>query len=174
MSVILSWDVNPQRSAWSRELLEGIESDWVSLESGSPDKFVFGYSDLSSDNKKKFWAEIIIKMIAFESGFDPHCIYKEPPPLGVDSVGLLQLSYEDEQHYSLEPLSREEKSLEDPWVNIRCGLKIFSHWLARDKVVAQGSGGASRGAARYWSVLREGQKHHLEEIRSHARASVGL
>lgn len=172
MSVILSWDNKPQRKAWSPELLSSVSAHLQALELGAPDQFVAGYSTLSADEKLKFWAEIIIAMIKFESDFNPHSIYHEPPPLGVDSVGLLQLSYEDQHNYHLEPLDKGQKSLEDPLVNIRCGLKIFAHWLAKDQVVTRGTGKQSRGAARYWSVMREG--HHVEEIKAHVKKSVGL
>lgn len=174
MSIILSWDVKPQYKSWSAELLNAVTTRLESLEQGNPKQFIVGYSGLSADNKIKFWSEIIIAMIKFESDFNPHSIYHEPPPLGVDSIGLLQLSYEDRNLYHLEPLDKNNKSLEDPLVNIRCGLTIFAHWMEKDRVVASGSGGSSRGSARYWSVMREGANHHVAQIRSHAKNAVGL
>ena len=75
----------------------------------------------------KFWAELFIAIARFESNWRPHEIFHEPPPLGVDSVGLLQLSYEDEPVYRLEHLDRNVKSLEDPLVNLRCGVKIMRY-----------------------------------------------
>jgi hypothetical protein len=90
----------------------------------------------------------------------------------VDSVGLLQLSYEDEPVYHLEHLDRGVKSLEDPLVNLRCGVKIMSALVARDGIVASSEGGTHRGGGRYWSVLRVG--HHIDEIRNGVRAATGL
>jgi hypothetical protein len=92
--------------------------------------------------------------------------------VGVDSVGLLQLSYEDEPIYHLEQLDRNTRSLEDPLVNLRCGVKIMSTLVAKDGVVASSNGGKHRGGARYWSVLRPG--HHIDDIRNAAKAAVGL
>jgi hypothetical protein len=86
----------------------------------------------------------------------------------VDSIGLVQLSYEDEPIYYLEHLDRDAKSLEDPLVNLRCGVKIMSTLVAKDGVVASSEGGTHRGGARYWSVLRAGAGHHLDEIRAAA------
>ena len=113
----------------------------------------------------KFWAELIIAIAKFESGWAPHNIFHEPPPLDVDSIGLLQLSYEDEAPYHLEHLNQASKDLENPLINLRCGLKIFSTLLARDGTVTRLVNQKHRGAAAYWSVIREGSGHHLADIR---------
>lgn len=174
MTLNLSWDTNPTRKTWSNELISAVRSHMTELEQGNPDSFVSGYNGLLDDNKVRYWAELVIRMIKWESSFNPHCIFHEPAPLNVDSVGLLQLSYGDGPNYHLEPLSLEHKSLEDPLLNIRCGLKILAHWLAKDKVVAEGTGHDSKGGARYWSVLRTGASHHREDIRTHVKSTLGL
>jgi hypothetical protein len=84
----------------------------------------------------------------------------------------LQLSYEDQAAYGLESLNRDQRSLEDPLVNLRCGTRIMARLVARDAVVARGTGKHSRGTARYWSVLRQG--HHVEEIRTRTKLQLGL
>ena len=150
----LTWDTLPERKAWSSQLIDSITTAKIQLDHGNPEAFVPGYANLSSALQIKFWAELIVAIAHFESSWKPHEIFHEPPPLGVDSVGLLQLSYEDEPNFHLEKLDRGVKSLEDPLVNLRCGVKIL------------------RGGARYWSVLRPG--HHLDEIRGAARNAVGL
>lgn len=169
----LSWD-NAQRRPWSAELLRAVEARRGRLEAGNPDGFIAGYGGLADVDKTRFWAELVIAMARFESSWNPHTIYHEPPPLGVDSVGLLQLSYEDAAYYDLEPLSREAKSLEDPLVNLRCGVEILAHLLTRDRVVATGRRSRSRGGARYWSVLQEPPGHHRAEIRTHTAEALGL
>jgi Transglycosylase SLT domain len=170
----LSWDVKPERKPWSAELIRAIQGAHAELETGNPNAFIAGYDGLALDGKLLFWAELVVAMAKFESNWNPRNIFHEPPPLGVDSVGLLQLSYEDQGPYHLEPLSRESKSLEDPLVNIRCGVKILARLVSRDSVVASGSGGSSRGAARYWSVVREGHGHHKDEIKTLVRHATGL
>ncbi|HEU4885972.1 MAG TPA: transglycosylase SLT domain-containing protein, partial [Longimicrobium sp.] len=129
-------------------------------------------SQLAADQQLRFWGELIVAMAKFESGWKPDVIFHEPPPLGVDSVGLLQLSYEDQAGYKLEPLDRARKSLEDPLVNLRCAVKIMAKLVKKDGVVARGAKKQSRGAARYWSVLREG--HHVDEIKARVRQQLGL
>ena len=168
MSIILSWDENPTRAAWSEQLLNSIQQHIKSLEAGQPDNFIYGYSTLSVYNKLRFWAEFVIKIIEYESSYDPHSIYQEPYPLNEQSVGLLQLSYSNKESYHFEDISEENKSLEDPLVNIRCGMIILAYWLERDGVVALND----LGGARYWSVLRKG--HHIEEIREYVKEIVAL
>jgi transglycosylase-like protein with SLT domain len=170
----LSWDTVAERKAWSRQLLGSIETMKTELDRGQPNLFAPRYSTLDVSGQVKFWAEFFIAIARFESSWKPHEIFHEPPPLGVDSVGLLQLSYEDEPVYHLEHLDRAGKSLEDPLVNLRCGVKIMATLVAKDGVVAATVDGKHRGGARYWSVLRAGGRHHLEEIRRHAMTSVGL
>ncbi|MQA20923.1 transglycosylase SLT domain-containing protein [Rugamonas rivuli] len=172
--IVLSWDQKPERKAWSKQLLGSVQANLTSLELGNPDGFIQGYSGLSADLKLKFWSELIVAMAFRESSWNPHSIYHEPPPLGIDSIGLLQLSYEDEGPYGLEPLSRQAHSLEDPLVNLRCGVTVLVKLLAHDHVVELTSGSTYKGAPRYWSVMRPGPKHHLEEIRTKVRTAVHL
>ena len=72
------------------------------------------------------------------------------------------------------PPVKNAKSLEDPLVNLRCGVRIMCTLVAKDGVIASSDGGRHRGGARYWSVLRVGAGHHLDEIRTAARVAVGL
>ena len=169
---MLTWDSRPERKAWSAQLLESVASAKQELDRGNPEQFASGYSGLSESQQIKFWAELFVAIARFESNWKPHEIFREPPPLGVDSVGLLQLSYEDEPVYQLEHLDRSAASLEDPLVNLRCGVKIMSTLVAKDHVVAASDRGKHHGGARYWSVLRGG--HHVDEIRKAARTAVGL
>ena len=170
----LTWDSVVERRAWSQQLLVSIAAVKELLDRGNPDAFVSGYTMLPLSRQIKCWAELVVAIARFESNWKPHEVFHEPPPLGVDSVGLLQLSYEDEPIHNLEHLDRAEKSLEDPLVNLRCGVKILSGLVAKDGVVAATVAGKHRGAARYWSVLRAGDRHHLEEIRRMVRLAVGL
>jgi hypothetical protein len=170
----LTWDSAPERQAWSRQLLESIAAAKEPLDRGHPDEFAPGYATLPPSRQIKFWAELLVAIAHFESSWKPHEVFHEPPPLGVDSVGLLQLSYEDEPVHHLEHLDRANRSLEDPLVNLRCGVKILSTLVARDAVVAATVAEKHRGGARYWSVVRAGDRHHLEKIRAMTKTAVGL
>jgi Transglycosylase SLT domain len=170
--ISLSWDDVEKRKAWSAELVSAVRNRKADLDLGNPEAFIPGYGQLTADQQLKFWGELIVAMAKFESSWKPDVIFHEPPPLGIDSVGLLQLSYEDEPNYDLEPLDRARKSLEDPLVNLRCAVKIMAKLVKKDGVVARGAKEQPRGAARYWSVLREG--HHVDEIKARVKQQLGL
>lgn len=170
----LSWETVASRAAWSAELRGAVAAKQADLEKGNPEQFIAGYGALAAGMKVKFWAELIVAMAKFESAWKPTTRFKEPAPLNVFSIGLLQLSYEDAAHYPLEPLNPGAKSLEDPLVNLRCAVVILARLLEKDGVVVGHSDGNHRGGAAYWSVLRPGAKHKLAEIKTLTKMHVGL
>jgi hypothetical protein len=114
------------------------------------------------------WANIVDAVTYFESGYNPHEIYNEPPPLNNQSVGLLQLSYSDGPNYKLCTISKAAKDLEDPLKNLDCGVKIMAHWVAKDGALSTPQ---NKGAARYWSTLRE--KRKLPAVIARVKSAVG-
>jgi hypothetical protein len=118
-------------------------------------RFCPTYAKLSSTDKIVMWSSLIVAVSKYESDYNPKSVYHEPPPLSVDSIGLLQLSYGDK----FCPKSKAEGDLQDPYINLQCGVKIMASLIAQDSIVQNS---AKRGAARYWSVLRDG--HHPNDI----------
>jgi hypothetical protein len=172
MTTKLSWETaaHPERSAWSSELLKQVGTHQGQLEQGNPNTFIPGYNGLSSDLKTKFWGELIVAMAKYESSWNPDDVYHEPPPLNVDSVGLLQLSIQDGRNYHLTPPVSTENQLKNPDINLDWAVQILAHLLARDKVVASSANGKYRGGAAYWSVLRAG--HKVDQIIALVRQNV--
>lgn len=169
----LSWDNVAARQAWSAKLIALVGQHQAQLEGGQPDAFIAGYNGLSGPLKTKFWAEMLVAMARFESSWDPTNVYHEPPPLGVNSIGLLQLSLQDQDNHHLQPRIQNENQLQDPLLNLDWGVQILSRLLARDGVVARGSSTAQgNGGSCYWSVLWVG--HKIDLIKQHTRKSVGL
>ncbi|MGC2697161.1 MAG: transglycosylase SLT domain-containing protein [Candidatus Angelobacter sp.] len=164
----LAWENgHPKRSAWSDELRRAIRAHRATLETaGDIEDFAPGYANLSAEDRVDVWATLFVAIVRFETGYNPNTVYHESA--GIDSVGLLQVSYENEGYYGLERLDRKADSLKDPLVNIRCGVRIFSVLVSRDAVIASGTGSSSRGAAKYWSTLRT--DGHLSEIQRIVRS----
>ncbi|MEI9905964.1 MAG: transglycosylase SLT domain-containing protein [Asticcacaulis sp.] len=163
----LAWeDGSAERAGWSAELRTQIANNLTSLSKASDmASFCPAYASLSKDQKVEVLANLMVGIARYESNYDPHTVYHEPPPLGVDSVGLFQLSYED--GYSWCTLDRNARSLEDPVNNIRCAVPKMTRLVAKDKVLAAGSTNANAlGLARYWSVMRLGPGHHIADIRA--------
>ena len=115
-------------------------------------------------------------MSQYESSWNPgEYYYENSPGLREYSIGLLQLSMNDQNSYqsaNLSPRISQESQLTDPTLNLQWGVTIFAFLVRRYAVVASGAGSGSRGAARYWSVLWAG--HKIELIKTQVRKYVGL
>jgi hypothetical protein len=168
----LSWD-NSERVSWSQALIAEVRLRKEALDRGNPEAFAPGFSRLSEQGQTKFWAELVVSISKYESDWDPKAVYHEAPPL-TDSIGLMQISYTDAATYHLGRLDEGARALEDPGTNMRCAVQILAQLVQADGVLTAGAGERSRGAARYWSVMREGPNHHLSEIRSRTMRNAGL
>jgi hypothetical protein len=171
----LSLDNLPERKEWSSKLISLVSQNKDDLERGQPETFIAGYNGLPSEALKiKFWCELLVAVAKFESNWNPKNVFHEPPPLGVNSIGLLQLSLVDQTHFHLTPHIDDEDELKKPLVNLEWGVTILAHLLARDGIVASGTGNNSRGAARYWPTLRAGQHGKIDLIKDLTKKNVGL
>lgn len=123
-------------------------------------EFCPGFTSLSESEKKNFWVHLLSAMAQYESNFKPSLQYKEAfkdaKGKNVISRGLLQLSIESGNGYGCG--FKNENELHDPYKNLSCGLRILNKWVGNDKRIAGSVGGAWKGGARYWSVLRTASK----------------
>lgn len=135
---------------------------------GDQNLFCPNYSNLSLQQRKAYWVFMVSSMARFESNFKPAMSYTEgfndSQGQPVISRGLLQLSIESGNAYGCQFKSAQE--VHDPLKNLRCGIKILDRWLSRDGRIAGKVSGQWRGGARYWSVLREGDKTSYKSILS--------
>lgn len=153
----ISWEANyPERAAWSETCRKIVSENLEALEQAKDiDVFCFKYASLGKSKRIEFWCELIAAMAYFESRWKPALHFGEPPPLGYDSIGLLQLSYEDKQYAKYGVLDRKAKSLENPLNNLTIGIRVLAYWVKRDGCIASEK---NKGGARYWSVLRPKRK----------------
>jgi len=167
----LAWEQgNPAAAGWSTELRAQIRARLEQFDQASDIAALCPpYEGLSPDSRVEAIAALAVAIARFESDYRPTLHFPEPG-LGYDSIGLFQLSYED--NFSWCNLNRATNSLEDPITNIQCAIPEMATLISRDGVIASGSdGGSARGLARYWSVVREGPTHRLAQITALTRAS---
>lgn len=129
-------------------------------------KYCSKYSKLSEKDRILVWLTLAVEVARYESDFEPTSKMQEAD----DSIsqGLFQLTYGDR----FCPKKKSDADLNDPGVNIACAIKLMSHLIEQDEVVASGGyvkygAPAAKGAARYWAVLRckdSKSKHHLDQI----------
>lgn len=146
--------------------LEVLGEDLLDVIPADASLFCPKYKKLSYAQRKHYWAFLISSMVRFESNFDPKLSFKESfndsQGKPVISRGLLQISIESGNAYGCG--FKTTQDLHDPKKNLSCGIRILNRWLGRDGRIAGKVGGAWKGGARYWSVLRAGDKTSYKSI----------
>jgi hypothetical protein len=130
------------------------------------------YSGMSYNQRKQYWTFMLSAMARFESNFNTNSKYTEDfndsNGKAVVSRGLLQISIESGNGYDCGLKTAQD--LHDPLQNLACGIRILNRWVARDGRIAGKVSGTWRGGARYWSVLREGDKTSYQSIMKWSKA----
>lgn len=115
--------------------------------------FVTMYPNLFAYNpNKEFWVCFVTACAYCESGYNRFSEYIEPAPLNYLSLGLLQLSYVDQNHYTFCDIQGHK--IYKLTNNLQCGLGILNKLVGKYKKPVFNSG-------HYWSVLqpKRGEKH---------------
>lgn len=150
--------VDRQLDVLGQDLLDVIPADRAT--------FCPKYSSLSYAQRKQYWTFLISSMVRFESNFNTNTKYTEDfndsNGNKVISRGLLQISIESANSYGCGFKNAQE--LHDPHKNLSCGIRILNRWVARDGRIAGKVSGKWRGGARYWAVMREGDKTSYKSI----------
>jgi hypothetical protein len=154
---------------WSNHLyseLDRLGQDLLDVIPADTATFCPKYKNLNYEQRKKYWIYIISAMAKFESGFKTDTSYTEDfndsSGANVVSRGLLQISIESSKGYDCGMATAKE--LHDPLKNLSCGVRILDRWVGRDGRIGGKIDSKWRGGARYWSVLREGDKTSYKSI----------
>lgn len=149
---------------WAQVLNDQISS-YLSVFDGVTDHEDWhpNYDALTRDKRVGLWAAMFIELAWYESAFDPKCRYFEKT-MGYYSVGLYQLSYED----NMPGMDKSTDNLTDPKANIELAVREACKLLKSSGLIAKGQGSGSRGMAAYWSTMRE--NHHLNDIKKVTRS----
>ncbi len=164
------WEAHVKGShEWTKHLsieLDRIGTNIIDVIPSDGSTFCPNYKNLSIQNRKDFWIYLISVMTKFESNFNPNSTYKENfkdrNGQYVISRGLLQISIESGNSYDCQ--LKNAKELHNPLINLSCGIRILDRWLAHDGRIAGKVNSKWQGGARYWSVLRAGNKESYRTI----------
>ena len=120
------------------------------------------YSQRSAEERLEFWGLFLSVVSWMESSHRTEHFYEEIGIIdstgnNVTSRGLLQFSYESAKGY-LPSLSSPE-DLHDPNISLKVGAIALKKFITSDCVISSGKKGSWKGAARYWSVVRNNPKH---------------
>lgn len=182
----LAWEDDPQiksqTTLWSKMIYHIIEKQTPEIlgQNVADDVEIFcpRYRSLTDMQRMNFWAQLIVGIAKFESGWTPTATTIEYKMMGSDAVtgkhiaseGLLQISYQDEKNYPIQcgfnwakdkNLSQKDprKTILDPYLNLNCGLQIFSYQLKTFRTIV-----AKNSRQLYWAVLYNGQSNKIKEI----------
>ena len=184
----LAWDKSATRRQWSNLIYSVILKEEPIFLNDTPKDiktFCPKFDDLNVGEKLNFWGQFIVAVAERESSWRPNTYYVETT-MGTDPVtksqiaseGLLQLSYQDEKNHNLDcgfdwdkdkklHYKDENKTIFNPFLNLRCGIKILAKQLKKyDKIVI------SKGA--YWSVIKEGHKSNKVSLISKRTKSLSF
>lgn len=182
-SVYLAWDVKPEGKQWSAVLLKSIDTNWQELKkAGDIADFCANWETLSEAKKKEVFAELMIAIAYYESGWSPVSRMKETT-MGIDPItklpvyseGLFQLSYQDEQWIKCgfdwekdKTLSPEDpkKTILNPALNIDCAVRIMARQIKNKGEVLLFSGV-------YWAVIKQmGRYQKIDGIKNRVKLNV--
>ncbi len=168
------WEkADPKRKEWSKMIYSVLENEERSLLENNVatdiSMFCPQFESLTQAQRINFWGQFFAALAQRESGWNPTSQMVETSQ-GIDPVtkkhviseGLLQLSYQDEKSYDLDcgfdwnrdsQLAQKDprKSILNPLLNLRCGVKIMAHRLRKDSAITKETGV-------YWAVLRKNNR----------------
>lgn len=156
----MPWDDrHPDAASWTAMTREAIGTLGEALLDDEPSdvaSYCPKYVSLDREDRTTFWVGLLAAIARHESNYNPATTYRESfadsSGRRVVSRGLLQISDESARGYGCD--FERATDLQDPRVNLECGVRILARWVGRDGVIARQSAGW-RGGARYWSVLRK-------------------
>jgi hypothetical protein len=153
--LVARWDgKRAEAPQWTAHLVEQINKS--GLLNTTP-KDIGNFCPQYKGNELRFWVYLVSSIAQLESNFNPNTTYKEnfknSKGQYVISTGLTQLSTESVAGYGYRGLSTDD--LKEPLLNLEITVKILKHWMDRDHVLSEYSGGRWIGSgARYWSTMR--------------------
>lgn len=150
---VMRWDAErapAEARAWSRAVLQALETHGSVLPSMEPRDIAAwcpAYSGASREDRRAFWAGLFSALAKHESTWNPEAVGG-----GGRWFGLLQISPATARNYGCEASSGE--ALKNGAANLSCAVRIASHTVARDGVVAADG----RGIAADWAPFHDSAK----------------
>lgn len=175
---ILDWEKkDPSRNKWSKHVYQEIENNFISLDKAKDTTyFCPNYINLNKKEKINFWAQIIVGISFFESGYNSsarsiHSSEKIDPVTNISVVteGLMQLGYLDALYHrcnfnwskdSEYDENDPRKSILNPYNNLSCGIKILTQQVEKYGAIVVDNGA-------YWAVIKLNHRHsRIEQIKN--------
>ncbi len=144
------WDHRPEATVWTNAALAALDRHGVALVETVPrDAGVWcpGYGEATEQERKAFWVGLLSALAKHESTWNPAAVGG-----GSQWFGLVQISPATARGYGCEHTSGD--ALKNGSGNLSCAIRILSHTVPRDGVVAEGG----RGVAADWGPFHSAAK----------------
>jgi hypothetical protein len=163
------------RKLWSNQLYNEIHTRKSSFLTRATDAKYFcpNYDSLNERDRLNFWAQLMVQISKWESGYNPTARFREPRRIDkvtgkpLLSEGLFQMSHQDIMasadcqfdwvRDSLLHPRDPRKTTYDPFLNIRCAAAIMAKQLNR-------TGKIVLNKRAYWAVISRSHKNRIPQI----------
>lgn len=141
-----TWAAIDNTDSWTRATIQSISNHMSELEKARDiSDFCPGYSRARKRERFACWLRLVGGVVRYESNYKPDDLFREPN--GSYSVGLMALSPNECNN------APTIRSLKKAVPNLVCGINMMAELIARDGFIDGPK--SARGAATYWSTLRE-------------------
>lgn len=147
----MRWDHRPEAAEWTSRSLAAVAARDEVLAGRVPgdiDGWCPGYAENALEDRRAFWVGLLSAVAKYESSWNPAASGG-----GGRYIGVMQISPKSARNYGCAATSAG--ALKDGAANLECAVKMVSHHVAKDGVVA---GKGNRGIGRDWMPLRKGDK----------------
>jgi hypothetical protein len=167
--MVLAWEEKyPENHPWSVELRRQINAHLGTFEKATDWKsFCPKWDSLTQKQEVNVIATMAVWIAYYECDWNSK---SDAPDVGsTNSVGLFQLSYEDNMKWC--PMSAAKKNLTDGIVNIQCAIPEMAYLIEEDGLVVASGAKAdflakpkrSKGLSLYWSTMwTDGKKPQIQ------------
>lgn len=160
-----TWDWrrdHPQYHEMAKKMILTESPEILTVIPADVEAYAPNYKTWSQEERLEYWALMLSIISWMESSHRTEHFYEEVGIIdstgnNVTSRGLLQFSFESSRAYA--PEIKKPEDLHIPEMTLKAGAVAFRRFLTSDKVISAGRKGEWRGLARYWSVLRNNEKH---------------
>ncbi len=168
-SAPLAWEHNhPERKVWSNELRSQFRTYLQTISpSVAASDLCPGWASMTADQQVNALSAMAVSLASHESSFIPTARLFESN--GTWSIGLFQISYEDEFKWC--KMDRASESLNDPLNNIDCAVGEIAR-VAKSDATMNNPDKPYKGMSTYWSTMRNGSPAY-EPIKAAMKTAEG-
>lgn len=162
---VMGWDARPEAEVWTETTLDALENEGVALLSEVPGDigtWCPGYVEAAPTERAAFWSGLLSALARHESTWNPAAVGG-----GGQWFGLVQIAPSTARGYGCDADSGAE--LQDGAANLECAVRIASHTVLRDGVVAAGGGGLAADWGPFASAEKRAQMAAFTSAQSYCQ-----